>query len=103
MTKKYHHVFRTYDLELQPGNYEQVTDVSSVVRLPNIPENAVGCLIQVEDQDVRWRADGTDPTASVGMLLKDGFEFWCNVDLARVRLIEVAASAKLNIHYFVTL
>ena len=29
-------------------------------------------LISSEDADVRWRADGTAPTSSVGHLFKDG-------------------------------
>jgi len=37
---------------------------------PAMPSQAKGCIITVEDADVRWRADGTAPTSTEGHLLR---------------------------------
>lgn len=58
-------------------------------------------LIVAETQDVRWRDDGTDPTASVGMLLKAGVIFQYDGDLKKIKFIETTASAKINVSYYV--
>ncbi len=36
---------------------------------PTLPARAKGCIITIETDQVRWRADGTVPTASQGHLL----------------------------------
>ena len=53
-------------------------------------------------KNVRWRADGTDPTSAVGMLMKttDPPLLLEMFPLAGLEFIEVAAGALLNIHYF---
>lgn len=85
----------------KPVGYQQITSVSSVVTLtipPNV--NTQIALIQVESQDVRWRDDGTAPTASVGMLLPKGGIVEYNGDLSKLKFIEVSASAKINVSYY---
>jgi hypothetical protein len=49
---------------------------------------------------VRWRDDGTAPTASVGMPLAVGVPLQYDGDLTNIKFIETAASAKLNISYY---
>ena len=66
--------------------------------MPN--KNHLVALIQAEDQNVRWRDDGTDPTASVGMLLEAGKDMLYTGDLGAIKFIEEAASAKLNVSYY---
>jgi hypothetical protein len=58
-------------------------------------------LIVAETQDVRWRDDGTAPTSTVGMLLKAGVIFQYDGDLSKIKFIETASSAKVNISYYV--
>lgn len=90
-----------------PLGYAQVTDLSAVVGLPPvgnpaaIPDgpNVVAVLV-AETQDVRWRDDGTDPTATVGMLLKAGTEFVYTGTLSKIKLLQAAATAKLNVSYY---
>ena len=80
--------------------YQQITSLSASVSL-TVPTGARVALIQAETQNVRWRDDGTDPTATVGMLLattSDGF--WYNGNLAEIEFIEVTTSAKLNVSYY---
>lgn len=57
-------------------------------------------LIVVEGQSVRWRDDGTAPTASVGMpILANGMLSY-DGDLTNIRFIQTAATATINITYY---
>lgn len=58
-------------------------------------------LLQATGQHIRWTDDGTTPTATVGMLLYAGgdpYPFTGN--LAQLQLIQVAATAVLNVSYY---
>ena len=79
--------------------YEQVTDLSSVVTLTVPPQAANYCLIDIRDQDVRWRA-GANPTASVGGYLIAGSQYEHAGKLEELRFIEVVAGAEINITYY---
>jgi len=80
--------------------YRQVTNLSSAAGLPDIPKEATLALIVPETQNVRWRDDGTDPTASVGMPIFVGASLSYDGDLNKIRFIQETASAKLNISYY---
>jgi len=88
--------------------YQQITDLSSAVglTLPLTTPNGSNCkpsfaLITPETQNVRWRDDSTNPTASVGMPLAAGVTLQYDGDLSKIKFIEQTASAKLNISYYV--
>lgn len=81
--------------------YQQITSLSSATGL-TVPAGTVYAIVQPETQAVRWRDDGTDPTASVGMQLPLGAELTFDAQLSRVKFIEVTTSAKLNISYYGT-
>lgn len=83
----------------QHKGYQQITSLGSAVGLTP-PAGSRVALIQPEGQNVRWRDDGTNPTASVGVLLYNGDLFLYSGNLGDIRLIEVAASAKVNISYY---
>lgn len=86
---------------LRDAGYVQLTSLSSAVSLGNIPDGAVSCLIKPQTQAIRIRADGTDPTATVGYPLAVGAEMILTfAQLARVKIIEQAASAAVNIWWF---
>ena len=75
--------------------------ISAATALPTIPAGASLVLLQVTGQDVRWRDDGTDPTASIGMILNaDADPYPYSGDLSAIRFIETAASAVLNVAYY---
>lgn len=82
-----------------PLGYEQITDVSLATGL-SVPSGADFALIQAVSQNVRWRDDGTSPTASVGMQLTAGDTLRYDGDLSAFEAIEDAASAELNITYY---
>ena len=80
--------------------YRQITDLSSATGLPDIPKEATMALIVPETQNVRWRDDGTNPTASVGMPIFVGASLSYDGDFNKIKFIEETASAKLNISYY---
>ena len=57
-------------------------------------------LIVVEGQSVRWRDDGTAPTASVGMPILANNTLSYDGNLQDIRFIQTAATATLNITYY---
>lgn len=87
--------------------YQQIADLSSAVGL-TVPtrtpdgskQQPTFALIVAETQGVRWRDDGTAPTASVGMPLAAGVPLQYDGDLAKIKFIQQTASAKLNISYY---
>ena len=88
--------------------YQQITSLSTVAGLTLPTKNANGssvspvlAVIIAEAQAVRWRDDGVDPTASVGMPLAAGATLEYDGDLARIRFIEQATGAKLNVSYYI--
>ena len=89
-------------IELCVG-YEQITDLSSAVGLSNIPTGTNAptyAIIKPETNGVRWRGDGTDPTANVGHPLASGESLTYNADLNTIKFIQTGAGAKLNVTYF---
>jgi hypothetical protein len=88
--------------------YQQITTLNSATSLtvPTTDKNGLSAkptlaLIVSETQNVRWRDDGVDPTASVGMPLAAGVTLQYDGDLSQIRFIEQVSGAKLNISYYV--
>jgi hypothetical protein len=80
--------------------YEQITGLSSVKAL-TVPTGTSMVIVTAETQGVRWRGDGTDPTATVGYPLASGNEMVFTAgNFTALRFIEQTASAKLNVYYF---
>lgn len=79
--------------------YQQITSLSGAAAL-TVPTGTKFCVVQTETKDVRWRDDGVDPTASVGMLVPAGLSILLEGNLPNLRFIETAASAKLNVSYY---
>lgn len=80
--------------------YQQVTGISAATAL-TVPVGATMAVIQTEAQNVRWRDDGTSPTATVGMVLTTSDELIYDANgLAALKFIEVAVGAKLNVSYY---
>jgi len=87
--------------------YQQITDLSSAVGLtvPTLAPDGSNqkptfALIICETQGVRWRDDGTAPSASVGMPLAAGVPLQYDGDLNKIKFIQQSASAKLNVSYY---
>jgi hypothetical protein len=88
------------DGTLVPAGWQRITSLPSAATL-TVPASAKIALIQCETQNVRFRDDGTDPEAGVGMLMVAGNPpFLYTGDLSALRFIETAASASLNVLYY---
>jgi hypothetical protein len=87
------------DAKLVPLGYEQITSLSSAQGLQPPAKTRVA-VIQAVTQNVRWRDDGTDPTAAIGMQLAVGRDMLYTGNLAAIRFIEEAASAEINVSYY---
>lgn len=91
-------------LNIIPLGYQQITSVSSAVGL-TVPALADGrlsnlAIITPQTQAVRYRDDGTDPSATVGMPLAVGATLEYNGDLKKIKFFEQAASAAINVSYY---
>lgn len=89
----------TTPADLTAKGYQQITSLSAAAAL-TVPSGATVALIQAETKDVRWRDDGTNPTTSVGMIIPAGTSLFFTGSLSAFRVIETAASAKLNVSYY---
>ena len=79
--------------------YQQITSLSSATGLTP-PQGATLALIVPESQNVRWRDDGTNPTASVGMPIFVGASLSYDGDFNKIKFIEESASAKINVSFY---
>src|SRR4051812_41589186 len=86
---------------LQSKGFQQLVVSTAAVAL-TVPTGAARALITLEPTNgVRWRDDGTNPTAAVGMPLAGGATWECEAVLDAVRLIRSgAADATLNVAYY---
>lgn len=88
------------------GNYQQITVDATAggVALTNVPAAAKFALLMVETAAIRWRDDGTGPTAAVGMPIAAGSGLWYDAGqagLVAFRAIRQAGvSAVLNVTYY---
>tara|TARA_R100000808_G_scaffold3870_1_gene13203 strand:- start:2344 stop:2661 length:318 start_codon:yes stop_codon:yes gene_type:complete len=65
--------FNIFDSESHVIVGHDTVTVSTSAVGPTIPaENTTACQIRVNDQSIRWRADGTDPTSSEGFTSTSG-------------------------------
>ncbi len=92
----------------QALGYQQLTSLSGSTALTVAASSdgtpALTAIIECDSvaaKAVRWRDDGVAPTATVGMELLPGASLAYTGLLSRLRFIEVSASAKLNVSYYV--
>lgn len=82
-----------------PLGYQQLTGLSGA-RTLSLPTGALWAIIVPEGASVRWRDDGTVPSASIGMPLDAGATMVYRGALAAIQFIEQSASATLNVAYY---
>lgn len=81
--------------------YVKQTALATAVGLSSIPANTVRATVQVEGGDVRWRGDGSNPTATDGMLLPANAERdFAPASLAALKFIQVSSAATLHVTYW---
>jgi hypothetical protein len=79
--------------------YQQIASLAAAQTL-TAPAGATFALVACEGQAVRWRDDGTAPTAAVGMELWVGQTLIYDGPLAAISFIQEAAGAKLNVAFY---
>lgn len=77
------------------GSYHSINPVSATgITLDTADKRkARMALIKAEAQPVRWRDDGSNPTAGAGFLLDVGEEFTYTGSLNAIKFIDTAAGA----------
>jgi hypothetical protein len=82
--------------------YQQITSLASATNLivPTATGGAVWALICVETANVRWRDDGTAPTASVGQPVSAGQCFQYAGPLPSIQFIAQSGSPVVNVSYY---
>ncbi len=88
-----------------PLGYQQFTagavDTSVGLTLPTTGRQMpTYCIITPLTQGIRWRDDGTAPTAAIGYPLAAGYELMYNGDLNAFRMISQIAGAQVNVAYY---
>lgn len=83
-----------------PLGYQQQTSLASAVSLTNIPVGATFASICVDVAGVRWRDDGTAPTATIGMQIPAGTCLPYSGTLSKIQFIQATAGAILNVSYY---
>lgn len=83
----------------QPCGYQQIASFSTAQTL-TVPANATLALISVAGNAIRYRDDGTAPTASVGMPVAVSQAFTYSANLAAISIIPQTGSATLDILYY---
>jgi hypothetical protein len=85
---------------LAPAGYVQITGLATAKGIGPVPAGSRRAVVQAEAQAVRWRDDGTAPTASVGMTLAVGTSLTFEQRLDLLSFIEQVAGAKLNVTFY---
>lgn len=84
---------------ITPLGYQQITSLSSATAL-TVPTGATIAYVTVETQGVRWRDDGTSPTASIGNPVAAGAQLVYSGNLSAIKFIQQAASATIDVAYY---
>jgi hypothetical protein len=82
-----------------PLGYEQIINPSAATNL-TVPNAARIIQICVETNSVRYRDDGTAPTASVGMPAAPGTCWQYSGDLVNIQFIQQTSPSTLDVSYY---
>ena len=88
-----------YGHSFTPLGYEQFTTLGAPVTL-NPPEGARFALIQAVNSNVRWRDDGTSPTATTGMRIIVDEQMTYRGHLHVIELVEETTGGEINVAYY---
>ena len=83
------------------AGFEQITVTNTAVITLTVPQEAVMAIVNVQDQPVYSRDDGTDPTTTVGRLNKADTELVvCGSAMNKIGFIASGTDAKINVSYY---
>lgn len=87
-------------LGMRSLGYQEMNSLAAATALPSVPSGTVEAFIVCETQNVRWRDDGTNPTASVGTLLIPSQPFPYIASIPALKIIQTTASAACHVTYY---
>lgn len=88
------------DTPLVPKGYQQIVNPGTSTAL-TVPTGSRYAMLNVEGANgVRFRDDGSAPTAAIGMLLTAGTNYWYTGVLSKVRVIAGGAAGTVNVSYY---
>ena len=91
-------------VHLVPVGFQQIASVTSGAAVTlTVPTGANNACFQVDTAPLRWRDDGTAPTASIGMQVANsasGCTFFYTGTLTAIQFIAVSTTGTLNITYY---
>lgn len=98
----------TYRAARKPMGYRQHTVSTSAIGLADItggiPDGATYAIIVVETNAIRWRDDGEDATATVGMLQSassnNQFEVASSEAIRNLSIIRDSADSVISVVYY---
>ncbi len=93
---------QTFDIGVKPLGYEQVVLDDATIKKLDVPAGTVRAVFGVEDEPIRYRDDGTDPSSSKGFLVKadETFQIVGPDPLDDFRVAKDDDNAKLNVIYY---
>lgn len=81
--------------------YQQISAATlAAATALTVPGGTHTAFIQCETLDVRWRDDGTNPTASIGMILQAGQTLVYSVTAFPIKFIRTGGTSILNVTYY---
>jgi len=89
-------------IKFQPtAGFQQITVSTTAVGL-TVPQGALFAVVEIESNAIRYRDDGTDPTASVGMLVNASTVpiTVCNPNQKFKMIRQGAADATASVSYY---
>lgn len=91
------------DRPLEPLGFQRIATITTTVVNLTVPNGASYAYIQADGGALRWRDDGTQPTATVGHLLAADDDLWYVADLNKIQFIRntgEAATTNLHISFY---
>jgi hypothetical protein len=82
-----------------PLGYQQIVPVPTGTTL-TVPAASRAALLCAEAQIIRYRDDGTNPTATVGIPIAAGTCYFYSGNLVAIRFIQATSPATLDISYY---
>lgn len=80
--------------------FQEITDLSVALFL-EVPDSSVVAVIQNQsDVNIRYRDDGTAPTATTGMILYPGETYPYEASIDSIQFIQEESGAKLAVSYY---
>jgi hypothetical protein len=88
------------DDTVTPVGFEKLAVSSTAVAFASVPARATSCLLVCETNAVRFRSDGTNPTATDGVPIAAGQPLTYNGDPSALKFIRQSADATIQAEFY---